>query len=78
MISKQDFKNLIHKIHIDSFVDSHKRLHEDNRGGFLIPIEFKIKDKEYERYRHLPVNWSISPNKERFAEGIFSKSSQYS
>ena len=61
MISKQDFKNLIHKIHIDSFVDSHKRLHEDNRGGFLIPIEFKIKDKEYERYRHLPVNWSISP-----------------
>lgn len=61
MISKQDFKNLIHKLHIDSFVESHKRLHEDNRGGFLIPIEFKIKDKEYERYRHLPVNWSISP-----------------
>ena len=29
--------------------------------GFLIPATAKIMDPEYERYRHLPINWSISP-----------------
>lgn len=33
----------------------------DNRGGFLILFEVKITDKEYERYRHLPIDWSLSP-----------------
>ena len=52
---------MIHKIRLDDFMDSHKRLLKDNRGGFLIPTEVKIRDKEYERYRHLPIDWSISP-----------------
>ena len=61
MISNNSIYNIIHKLHLDDFVQSHKRLLKDNRGGFLIPLEAKISDKEYERYRHLPVDWSLSP-----------------
>ena len=61
MILKNSLSNMVHKIHIDDFIDSHKKLLKDNRGGFLLPMEVKIKDKEYERYCHLPINWSISP-----------------
>ena len=61
MISKNSICNIIHKLHLDDFIESHKRLLKDNRGGFLIPLEVKISDKEYERYRHLPVDWSLPP-----------------
>ena len=60
MITKNSISDMIHKLHLDDFIDSHKMLLKDNRGGFLIPIEVKIRDKEYERYRHLPIDWSIS------------------
>lgn len=53
--------NMFQKLHLDGFLDSQKRLWEDNRGGFLIPIEAKIADEEYKRYRHLPINWNIPP-----------------
>ena len=55
MISKNTLINIIHKIHFDGFIDSQKRFIKDNRGGFLIPLKAKITDKEYERYRHLPI-----------------------
>ena len=61
MVSKNSINNIIHKLHLDSFIKSHKELLRDNRGGFLIPFEVKITDKEFERYRHLPINWDISP-----------------
>lgn len=61
MIFKNRLNDMIHRLHLDAFIESHKRLLKDNRGGFLLPIEVKIKDKEYERYRHLPINWSITP-----------------
>ena len=61
MISKNRLNDMIHRLHLDAFIESHKRLLKDNRGGFLLPIEVKINDTEYERYRHLPVYWSISP-----------------
>lgn len=61
MISKNSINNIVRKLHLDEFIESHKRLLRDNRGGFLIPFEVKITDKEYERYRHLPIDWSISP-----------------
>ena len=60
MISKNSINNIVHKLHLDEFIESHKRLLRDNRGGFLIPFEVKITDKEYERYRHLPIDWSLS------------------
>lgn len=60
MISKNSINNIVHKLHLDEFIESHKRLLRDNRGGFLIPFEVKITDKEYERYRHLPIEWSLS------------------
>lgn len=61
MISKNSINNMIRKLHLDEFIESHKSLLKDNRGGFLIPFEVKITDKEYERYRHLSVDWSIPP-----------------
>ena len=61
MVLKNSINNIIHKLHLDSFIKSHNELLRDNRGGFLIPFEVKITDKEFERYRHLPINWDISP-----------------
>ena len=61
MISKSGLKNIANKLHLDGFIESQKELLRDNRGGFLIPASAKIKDVEYARYRHLPINWSISP-----------------
>lgn len=60
IIKNSIFNNMAHKLHLDELVKSQKRLLKDNRGGFLMPIEVKITDKEYERYRHLPINWEIS------------------
>lgn len=61
MISKDSLNNIVNKLHIDSLIKSQKRFLNDNRGGFLMPVEAKVKDKEFARYRHLPINWSISP-----------------
>lgn len=61
MILKNSIDNMIHKLHLNNFFKPHKKLWNDNRGGFLIPVELKVKDKEYERYRHLPINWSVPP-----------------
>lgn len=61
MISKNSINNISRKLHLDKFIESHKMFLRDNRGGFLIPFEVKITDKEYERYRHLPIDWSLSP-----------------
>lgn len=61
MISKNSINNIIHKLHLDGFINSQKELLKDNRGGFLIPVSVKVTDVEYGRYRHLPINWSIPP-----------------
>ena len=61
MISKNSLNDIVNKIHLDGFIKSQKRFLKDNKGGFLIPVEVKVKDKEFTRYRHLPINWSISP-----------------
>lgn len=51
----------MHKLHIDDFIRYQKELMRDNKGSFLLPISAKVNDVEYGRYRHLPINWSISP-----------------
>ena len=61
MISKNSINNIVHKLHLDSFIESQKEFFKDNCGGFLIPIEVKITDEEYKRYGHLPIDWSLSP-----------------
>lgn len=73
MISKNRINDMIHRFRLDGFIESQKRLMKDNRGGFLLPIEVKIKDREYERYRHLPVDWSISPITKDDLPGEFSQ-----
>ena len=74
MISRNNIKNIVHKLHLDGFIESQKELLRDNRGGFLIPIEVKITDKEYEKYRHLPINWDIPPiNNEHLPEEFSQK-----
>ena len=61
MISKDSLDDVIHKLHLGGFIKSQKRFLKDNRGGFLIPIEAKVNDREFARYRHLLINRSISP-----------------
>lgn len=61
MISKNSIHNIVHKLHLDDFVKSQREFLKDNKGGFLIPIEAKVIDGEYKRYRHLPIDWSLSP-----------------
>ena len=61
MISKDSLNGIVNKCLLDGFIKSQKRFWQDNLGGFLIPIEAKVKDKEFARYRRLPINWSISP-----------------
>ena len=61
MIFKNSINNMIHKLRLDEFIKSQKELLNDNKGGFLLPIEAKLSDKEYKRYRNLPIDWSINP-----------------
>lgn len=61
MISKDSIRNMIHKLHLDDFIKSNKELLRDNRGSFLMPFDVKITDMEFERYRHLEVDWSLPP-----------------
>lgn len=73
MISKNSINNIIHKLHLDGFINSQKELLKDNRGGFLIPVSVKVTDVEYGRYRHLPINWSIPPITKEDLPDEFSK-----
>ena len=52
---------IVDKLHLQSFIKSTRKFLADERGGFLLPIELKLNDKEYEEYRHLSVDWSIRP-----------------
>lgn len=52
MISNSAFKKIINlKKHFPKL---------DNRGALLIPTTLKLKDLEFMKYRHLPVNWQIN------------------
>lgn len=31
----------------------------DEKGGILLPLDLKIRDIDFMKYRHLPVNWDI-------------------
>ncbi|WP_406533860.1 hypothetical protein [Methanobrevibacter sp.] len=33
----------------------------DDKGALLVPTSLKLKDIEFMKYRHLPVNWQIRP-----------------
>ena len=33
----------------------------DDKGALLVPTSLKLKDIEFMKYRHLPVNWQIMP-----------------
>ena len=54
-------KKIVHKLHLDDLAKSMEEFRKDNSGGFLIPVSVKITDHEYEKYRHLPINWSLAP-----------------
>lgn len=73
MISKNSINNIVHKLHLDNFLESQKEIFKDNRGGFLIPIEVKITDEEYKRYRYLPIDWSLSPITKKYLPEEFSE-----
>ena len=44
MILKNSINNMIHKLHLDEFIKSQKELLNDNKGGFLLPIEAKLSE----------------------------------
>ena len=61
MITVNDIKEIVHKLHLDELYESMKECHNDKRGAFLIPTSSKVEDTDYSKYRHLPINWSIAP-----------------
>ncbi|MEE3490108.1 MAG: hypothetical protein VZR10_04525 [Methanobrevibacter sp.] len=61
MISINNIKKIVHKLHLDDLVRSMNECRKDNTGGFLIPTSAKVSDSEYARYRYLPINWSLPP-----------------
>lgn len=61
MISINSFKKIVRDLHLDKIYDSVKECCHDARGGFLIPTSAKVKDSENAKYRHLPINWDLSP-----------------
>ncbi|MBQ8016641.1 MAG: hypothetical protein IJ258_00900 [Methanobrevibacter sp.] len=61
MIFVSSLKGIVHKLHLDDLARSMNECRKDTRGGFLIPVTVKLTDPEYERYRHLEINWEISP-----------------
>ena len=60
MMSKSSLNKIVHKLHLEGLFKSMRELRRDNRGGFLIPTSAKVSDTDYSKYRHLPINWSIS------------------
>ena len=61
MISKTSLNKIVHKLKSNELLKSLNECRKDERGGFLIPSCSKATDTDYEKYRHLPVNWSIPP-----------------
>jgi hypothetical protein len=61
MMSKGSLNKIVHKLHLEGLSKSMREFRRDHTGGFLIPISAKVSDTDYGRYRHLPINWSISP-----------------
>ena len=53
MISERAFKKII------NLKNYFPKL--DDKGGLLIPMNLKLKDIDFMKYRHLPVNWEIKP-----------------
>lgn len=56
-----NFKKIVHKLHLDDLANSMNECRKDNRGGFLIPSSSKVTDSDYAKYRHLPIDWSLPP-----------------
>ena len=48
------------KSQITKAINFFNPLNLDNRGGLLIPINLKIKDRDYYKYRHLEMNPHIN------------------
>ena len=61
MISKTSLNKIVHKLKSKELLKSLNECRKNERGGFLIPSSSKATDTDYEKYRHLPVNWSIPP-----------------
>ena len=61
MSTKNHIIKIVRTLHLDDLFKSMKECWNDPRGGFLIPVTVKLTDPEYERYRHLEINWEISP-----------------
>lgn len=61
MISINNIKKIVHKLHLDDLARSINECRKDNSGGFLIPTSAKVSDSEYARYRYLPINWPLPP-----------------
>ncbi len=61
MISLNSLNQILNKLNFTGLVKSMNECLHENSGGFLIPSSSKLTDVEYARYRHLEVNWSISP-----------------
>ena len=61
MIPKISLNQIVNKLHLEGLVKSMWEFRRDNSGGFLIPTSAKVSDTDYGKYRHLPINWSISP-----------------
>ena len=59
MTTINNFKKIVHYLHLDELYESMRECHNDKRGGFLIPTSSKVTDTDYSKYRHLPINWSI-------------------
>ncbi|MBQ2654385.1 MAG: hypothetical protein IJF83_12590 [Methanobrevibacter sp.] len=73
MISKNTLNGIIGRFHLKRFFKSQKEFLRDNRGGFLIPIEVKLSDVEFARYRCLSINWSLPQLTEKDLPPDFSK-----
>ena len=61
MSTKNHIIKIVRTLHLDVLFKSMKKCWNGPRGGFLIPVTVKLTDPEYERYRHLEINWEISP-----------------
>lgn len=60
-MSKTPLKKFAHYLNWDERLKTFRKFRKDNSGGFLIPSSSKAIDLDFERYRHLPVNWSVAP-----------------
>lgn len=61
MISANAINEILNKLHLSDLAKSMWECLQDNKGGFLIPTSAKVTDMEFQKYRHLEVNWDIPP-----------------